>query len=61
MTKTAELKFIQIEVNLLIRATDHLIDAYKGMESPACRATATNLTKIRGRLSKASTKLIMSQ
>jgi len=54
--------FNQIEVNLLIRATDHLIDAYKSLaeDHPAVKATVTNLEKLKKRFSRASSRLIKS-
>jgi hypothetical protein len=50
--------FTQIEINLLIRASEHLQDAYSSSSSPGDKATVTNLQKIRDRLSKVSTDFI---
>ncbi len=55
--KTATLKFKQIQLNLLIRATDHLMDAYSSSITPGDKATVTNLQKIRDQLSKATSQL----
>lgn len=55
--KTATLEFKQIQLNLLIRATDHLIDAYSSSISSGDKATVTNLQKIRDQLSEAAKKL----
>ncbi|MBS7648008.1 MAG: hypothetical protein QXK47_04450 [Candidatus Bathyarchaeia archaeon] len=56
---TTTMKFVQIEVNLLIRATDHLIDAYKSLidKNQQIKATVTILQKLKKRLSRASSRL----
>jgi hypothetical protein len=61
MIETAELKFTRIELNLLIRASEHLKDAYISSGAPGDKATVTNLQKLRDKLSKASGELIKSQ
>jgi|GEM_PF-4654334 len=55
---TTTFRFTQIEVNLLIRATDHLIDAYKSLikDHPAAKATVKNLQKLRKRFSRAASR-----
>jgi hypothetical protein len=58
MTKTIELKFTQIELNLLIRASEHLKDAYIS-DQQQMKATATMLQNLRDKLSEAATKLII--
>jgi hypothetical protein len=55
--KKASLEFTQIQLNLLIRATDHLMDAYSSSITRGDKATVTNLKKIRDRLSKAASEL----
>lgn len=55
--KTVSLNFTQIEINLLIRASEHLKDAYVSDE-PAMKATATMLQNLRDKLSEASKELI---
>jgi len=52
--KTKKLEFNQVELNLLIRAVEHLIDAYKKRDNPADKATVTNLRKLKERFSKAA-------
>ena len=59
MTKTTELKFTQIELNLLIRASEHLKDAYISSTTAGDKATVTNLQKLRDKLSEAASKLII--
>jgi hypothetical protein len=61
MVKKAELKFTRIELNLLIRASEHLKDAYISSQTAGDRATVTNLLRLRDMLSKASSELIKSQ
>jgi len=56
-TKRATLKFSIIQLNLMIRAVDHLIDAYATGDSPAAKATVTNLENIREILSETSSDL----
>jgi hypothetical protein len=59
MIETAELEFTRVELNLLIRASEHLIDAYKSRKSPQDKATVTTLRKLRAKFSKAAGELII--
>jgi hypothetical protein len=56
-SKKASIDFTQIQLNLLIRATDHLMDAYSSAQTAAGKATVTNLQRIRDQLSDAASKL----
>jgi uncharacterized membrane protein (DUF106 family) len=61
MPKNASVKLTQIELNLLIRAAEHLQDAYGSSVTSGDKATVTNLQKIREKLSEAASQLIKNQ
>ena len=59
--KRAKLYFTQIELNLLIRASEHLQDAYIASKTKGDKATVTNMQNLRDKLSEAVSELIMSR
>jgi hypothetical protein len=58
MAKKATLKFDHVQLTLLIRACDHLVDAYSSSGRAGYKSAVTKLQNIREELSTSLSNLI---